>query len=91
MRRSFRKVVESAGLDPGQWTPRELRRSSVSPLSDAGVPVEHISRLVGHSGTTTTETVYRKQLRPVLLVSWRDGPHLPGGKAGCLVTQLVTQ
>jgi hypothetical protein len=35
--------------------------------ADAGVPVEHISRLVGHSGTTTTETVYRKQLRPVLL------------------------
>jgi hypothetical protein len=28
--------------------------------------VEHISRLVGHS-RTTTETVYRKQLRPVLL------------------------
>jgi hypothetical protein len=36
-------------------------------MSDAGVPVEHISRLVGHSGTTTTETIYRKQLRPVLL------------------------
>ena len=65
IRRSFRKVVESAGLDPGQWTPRELRHSFVS-LSDAGVPVEHISRLVGHSGTTTTETVYRKQIRPVL-------------------------
>jgi integrase len=67
MRRSFRKVVDSAGLDPGQWTPRELRHSFVSLLSDAGVPVEHISRLVGHSGTTTTETVYRRQLRPVLL------------------------
>ena len=67
MRRSFRKVVKSAGLDPGQWTPRELRHSFVSLMSDAGVPVEHISRLVGHSGTTTTETIYRKQLRPVLL------------------------
>jgi integrase len=67
MRRSFRKVVESAGLDPGQWTPRELRHSFVSLLSDAGVPLEHISRLVGHSGTTTTETVYRKQIRPVIL------------------------
>jgi hypothetical protein len=31
------------------------------------VPVEHIARLVGHSGTTTTETVYRKQIRPVLI------------------------
>jgi hypothetical protein len=36
-------------------------------MSDAGVPVEHIARLVGHSGTTTTETVYRKQIRPVLV------------------------
>lgn len=36
-------------------------------LSDSGVPLENISRLVGHSNTTVTETVYRKQLRPVLL------------------------
>jgi hypothetical protein len=34
--------------------------------SDAGVPVEKIARLVGHTGTTTTETVYRKQIRPVI-------------------------
>jgi len=31
------------------------------------VPIEQISRLVGHSGTTTTETIYRKQIRPVLV------------------------
>jgi integrase len=48
------------------WTPRELRHSFVSLLSDAGVPIERISRLVGHSGTTTTETIYRKQIRPVI-------------------------
>jgi hypothetical protein len=36
-------------------------------MSDAGVPVEHLARLVGHSGTATTETVYRKQIRPVLV------------------------
>jgi integrase len=46
---------------------RELRHSFVSLMSDAGVPLEHISRLVGHSGTTTTETIYRKQIRPVLI------------------------
>jgi hypothetical protein len=34
----------------------------VSVLSDAGVPLEEISRLVGHSGTTVTELVYRHQL-----------------------------
>jgi integrase len=66
VRRSFRKVTEAAGLNPAHWTPRELRHSFVSLLSDAGVPVEQISRLVGHSGTTTTETVYRKQIRPVI-------------------------
>jgi len=67
VRREFRRVVETAGLDPAAWTPRELRHSFVSLMSDAGVPVEHIARLVGHSGTTTTETVYRKQIRPVLV------------------------
>jgi len=36
-------------------------------LSDAGVPIEQIARLVGHTGgSTVTETVYRKQLRPVI-------------------------
>ena len=59
IRPSFRKVVAAAGLDPHEWTPRELRRSFVSPLSDADVPIEQISRLVGHSSSTTTETIYR--------------------------------
>jgi hypothetical protein len=36
-------------------------------MSDAGVPIEMIARLVGHTGTTTTETVYRKQIRPVVM------------------------
>ncbi len=38
----------------------------MSLLSDAGVPVEEISRLVGHSGTSVTELVYRHQIRPVI-------------------------
>jgi integrase len=59
-------VVEAAGLNPQERTPRELRYSFVSLLSDAGVPIEQISRLVWHSGTTTTETIYRKQIRPVI-------------------------
>jgi integrase len=66
VRRSFRRVVASAGLDPAAWTPRELRHSFVSLLSESGVPLEQISRLVGHNGTAVTESVYRKQLRPVL-------------------------
>jgi hypothetical protein len=35
-------------------------------MSEQGVPVEEIARLVGHSTTSTTETVYRKELRPVI-------------------------
>jgi hypothetical protein len=38
----------------------------VSLLSDANVPIEIISRLVGHRSTSVRETVYRKQLRPVI-------------------------
>ncbi len=35
-------------------------------MSDAGVPLEEIARLFGHGSTKVTETVYRKQLRPIL-------------------------
>jgi integrase len=66
IRRGFRRVVKAAGLIPEQWTPREMRHSFVSLLSDSGVPLEDIARLVGHSGTAVTETVYRKQIRPVI-------------------------
>jgi len=64
--RAFRRVVDAAGLDPDAWTPRELRHSFVSLLSQSGVRIEDISRLVGHSGTAITERVYRHELRPVL-------------------------
>jgi integrase len=53
-------------LNPAEWTPRELRHSFVSLLSDSGIPIEEISRLVGHSSTTVTEQVYRHQIRPVI-------------------------
>ena len=66
VRRDFRKVLERAGLAAKEWTPRELRHSFVSLLSDDGMPIEQISRLVGHSGTSVTELVYRKQIRPVV-------------------------
>ena len=66
VRREYRKVVRRAGLDPKEWTPRELRHSFVSLLSDAGVPIEQIARLVGHSSTAVTERVYRHQIRPVI-------------------------
>ncbi|MEV4080652.1 tyrosine-type recombinase/integrase [Nonomuraea fuscirosea] len=67
VRRDFRLAIKNAeGIEPGQWTPRELRHSFVSLLSAHDVPIEHISRLVGHTNTVVTETVYRKQIRPVM-------------------------
>jgi integrase len=67
VRRDFRRALDLVpGLDPKDWTPRELRHSFVSLLSDAGVPAEEISRLVDHSGTSVTELVYRHQIRPVI-------------------------
>jgi integrase len=66
--RSFRSVVAKTELSAETWTPREMRHSFVSLLSDSGVAIEDIALLVGHKGgSEVTETVYRKQLRPVLL------------------------
>jgi integrase len=59
--------VKTAGLTPEEWTPREMRHSFVSLLSDSGVPLEDIARLCGHSGTAVTEAVYRHQIRPVMI------------------------
>ena len=63
--RSFRAVCNAAGIGPG-WTPRELRHTFVSVISDSDVAVEEIARLVGHASSKVTESVYRHQLRPVM-------------------------
>jgi integrase len=65
VRRAFRKTCTAAGIGEN-WSPRELRHTFVSIMSEQGVPVEEIARLVGHSTTSTTETVYRRELRPVI-------------------------
>jgi integrase len=64
-RREFRAAVKAAGIE-GRWSPRELRHTFVSLMSDSGVPVEEIARLAGHTSSRTTEIVYRHQLRPVM-------------------------
>jgi integrase len=66
VRRYFRGICKAAGIGE-DWAPRELRTSFVSLLSASGVPVEEIARLAGHSSSRTTETIYRKELRPVLV------------------------
>lgn len=66
VRREFRAICKAAGIGE-HWVPRELRTSFVSLLSSSGVPVEEIARLAGHSSSRTTEVVYRRELRPVIL------------------------
>jgi integrase len=65
IRDQFRAVVAKANI-AGSWTPRELRHSFVSLMSDKGATLELIADLVGHASTTTTATIYRHQLRPVM-------------------------
>jgi len=65
VRRAFRSITTAAGVGE-DWTPRELRHTFVSILSDNDVPIEKIADLVGHRTTIVTQTVYRHQLRPVL-------------------------
>jgi integrase len=65
VRRMFKNVCAAAGLGDN-WTPRELRTSFVSLMSHRDVSTEEIARLVGHSSTHITETVYRRELRPVI-------------------------
>lgn len=42
-------------------------------MSDQGVPIETIADLAGHAGTSVTEAVYRRRLRPVIT----KGAHTP--------------
>jgi hypothetical protein len=44
LRREFTAAIAAAGI-PGKWSPRELRHTFVSLMSDSGVPVEDIARL----------------------------------------------
>lgn len=92
VRRDFRRALRGLpDIDPGEWTPRELRHSFVSLLSNAGVPLEEIARLVGHAGTSVTEAVYRHELRPVLQTGASVMDRLfDGAKFTAGVTQTVT-
>ena len=65
VRRAFRGITKAAGLGK-TWSPRELRHTFVSIMSDNDVPVEKIADLVGHKGSLVTERVYRHQLKPVI-------------------------
>lgn len=81
VRRDFRTVLAKVDrLNAKEWTPRELRHSFVSLLSDSGAAIEEIARLAGHSSSRTTEVVYRKQLHPVLQTGATVMDKVFGGK-----------
>jgi len=63
-RRSFDRLTNRAGL--GHWHPNELRHSAVSILSDAGVRLEDIADVAGHTTTRMTGRVYRHQITPTI-------------------------
>ena len=60
----FREVLEGVpGIEATAWTPREMRHTFTSILDLHDVPTAEISRLLGHSKVSTTETVYRHELK----------------------------
>jgi integrase len=63
--RAFQGLTEKAELGTA-WAPREMRHTFVSVLSANEVPLESIALLAGHDRTSTTELVYRHELRPAL-------------------------
>jgi integrase len=65
IRTQFRAVVAQARI-AGSWTPRDLRHTFVSIMSDRGAKIELVADLVGHKDLAATWIVYRHQLRPVI-------------------------
>lgn len=60
--RTLDQLTEKAGL--GHWAPNELRHSAASLLSAAGVPLEHVADLLGHTNTRMLEQTYRHAVQP---------------------------
>ncbi|MCW2620866.1 MAG: integrase family protein, partial [Frankiales bacterium] len=64
LRRALRGVTEKAGL--GRWHPHELRHSAASLLSAAGVPLEEVADVLGHTSTRVTSATYRHRTTPTI-------------------------
>ena len=55
-RKAFAELTERAGI--GRWHPHELRHSATSILLAQGVPIEVVSKLLGHTSIRITADVY---------------------------------
>jgi integrase len=61
IRRGLARCCKAAGI--AVFTPREMRHTFVSVLSDSGLSIEEIADAVGHVNSYITKTVYRHQIR----------------------------
>ncbi len=64
VRRALRQLCETAGLPP--LTLYDLRRTAGSLLVDAGVHLECVADLLGHSSVATTRRHYVRAVRPTV-------------------------
>jgi len=64
-RHRLARLSRRAGIDP-PVAPYELRHTAASLLSDAGVPIEVLADLLGHTSTQMLESVYRHRVRKVV-------------------------
>lgn len=61
-RRRFAVIAEKAGL--GRWHVHELRHSAASIMLAAGVPLEAVSKVLGHASIRITADVYGHVMDP---------------------------
>ena len=62
IQRDFQTICTKAGL--GKWHPHELRHSAASLMLAAGVPLQVVSDMLGHSSIRMTADVYGHILQP---------------------------
>lgn len=55
-RKAFAKLTEKAGI--GRWHPHELRHSATSIMLAQGVPIDVVSKVLGHTSIRITADVY---------------------------------
>ena len=92
VRRDFRRALALVpGVDPDEWTPRELRHSFVSVLSDAGcrrgdlAPGRSQRHQRHRAGLPAPAAAGHPERRD------SDGLPFPGHRSARVVTQMVTQ
>ena len=62
VRRELDRIAAESGLP--HVTPNELRHTAASNLSAAGVPIEQVADVLGHTDTAMLMEVYRHAVRP---------------------------